>query len=275
MATTYADLAAQPRYADAIAFFLSDLYGGADFAQRDADLARVVPDHDADAPRARDRDDRATRWSSTCFRTSSTGALLSRLPRSRRHLHRRRVLPRVPVGGRPPGARAADRTHRANRRRPRRIRGEAVHPVGARDDAAPGKHRRPVRAARFSGAGLPRVPQDGRRRASSWRRSTGASASSWPRSTRARTRPFAEPVLPEAPTPDAGRAARRGAGRPKVLPTSRLTFVLPKYLSNCLCTSASMVGFSSDSMNPSSQSRRTASLPTWSAPLRPGRLNSM
>ena len=43
MATTYADLAAQPRYADAIAFFLSDLYGGADFAQRDADLARVVP----------------------------------------------------------------------------------------------------------------------------------------------------------------------------------------------------------------------------------------
>ena len=43
MATTYADLAAQPRYADAIAFFLSDLYGGADFAQRDADLARVLP----------------------------------------------------------------------------------------------------------------------------------------------------------------------------------------------------------------------------------------
>jgi len=43
MATTYADLSAQPRYADAIAFFLSDLYGGADFGQRDADLARVVP----------------------------------------------------------------------------------------------------------------------------------------------------------------------------------------------------------------------------------------
>jgi hypothetical protein len=39
---TYADLAAQPRYADAIAFFQSDLYGG-DFARRDADLARVVP----------------------------------------------------------------------------------------------------------------------------------------------------------------------------------------------------------------------------------------
>ena len=40
---TYADLAAQQRYARAIAFFEADLYGGGDFAQRDADLARVVP----------------------------------------------------------------------------------------------------------------------------------------------------------------------------------------------------------------------------------------
>ncbi len=40
---TYADLAAQNRYADAILFFQTDLYGGMDFAQRDADLARVVP----------------------------------------------------------------------------------------------------------------------------------------------------------------------------------------------------------------------------------------
>jgi len=43
MAATYADLAAQPRYADAIAFFRSDLYGEGEFVQRDADLARVVP----------------------------------------------------------------------------------------------------------------------------------------------------------------------------------------------------------------------------------------
>ena len=43
MGRTYADLAMQSRYADAIAFFQSDLYGAADFAQRDADLARVVP----------------------------------------------------------------------------------------------------------------------------------------------------------------------------------------------------------------------------------------
>jgi hypothetical protein len=40
---TYADLMAQARYADAIAFFQTDLYGNADFAQRDADLTRVVP----------------------------------------------------------------------------------------------------------------------------------------------------------------------------------------------------------------------------------------
>ena len=43
MAQTYADLAAQPRYSEAIAFFRSDLYGEGDFAQRDADLSRVVP----------------------------------------------------------------------------------------------------------------------------------------------------------------------------------------------------------------------------------------
>lgn len=40
---TYQDLEAQPRYAEAIRFFETDLYGGADFAQRDADLARVAP----------------------------------------------------------------------------------------------------------------------------------------------------------------------------------------------------------------------------------------
>ena len=43
LAATYADLAADPRYAEAIAFFQSDLYGPQDFSRRDADLARVVP----------------------------------------------------------------------------------------------------------------------------------------------------------------------------------------------------------------------------------------
>ena len=40
---TYADLARDPRYARAITFFQTDLYGPGDFSRRDADLARVVP----------------------------------------------------------------------------------------------------------------------------------------------------------------------------------------------------------------------------------------
>jgi len=40
---TYADLLAHPRYAGASRFFLDELYGPADFTQRDAQFARVVP----------------------------------------------------------------------------------------------------------------------------------------------------------------------------------------------------------------------------------------
>ncbi len=43
LARVYRDLATQPRYAAAVAFFQTDLYGSADYSQRDADLARVVP----------------------------------------------------------------------------------------------------------------------------------------------------------------------------------------------------------------------------------------
>lgn len=43
LGATYADLAAQARYAEAVIFFQTDLYGSADFTQRDADLARIVP----------------------------------------------------------------------------------------------------------------------------------------------------------------------------------------------------------------------------------------
>jgi hypothetical protein len=43
LSRTYADLEAQPRYAEAVEFFEADLYGGADFSRRDADVARVVP----------------------------------------------------------------------------------------------------------------------------------------------------------------------------------------------------------------------------------------
>jgi hypothetical protein len=40
---TYADFARLPRYADAIVFFESDLYGPGDARRRDADLERIVP----------------------------------------------------------------------------------------------------------------------------------------------------------------------------------------------------------------------------------------
>jgi hypothetical protein len=40
---TYADLAANPRYAPATAFFLDELYGGKDSALRDRDLCRMAP----------------------------------------------------------------------------------------------------------------------------------------------------------------------------------------------------------------------------------------
>jgi hypothetical protein len=40
---TYADLLAHPRYAGAARFFLDELYGPADFTQRDAQFARIVP----------------------------------------------------------------------------------------------------------------------------------------------------------------------------------------------------------------------------------------
>jgi len=43
LATTYRDLAGKPRFAAAVQFFLSDLYGDQDFSQRDSDIERVYP----------------------------------------------------------------------------------------------------------------------------------------------------------------------------------------------------------------------------------------
>jgi hypothetical protein len=43
LATTYADLAADPRYAKATAFFLGDLYGAKDFSGRDEAMLRIYP----------------------------------------------------------------------------------------------------------------------------------------------------------------------------------------------------------------------------------------
>lgn len=43
LAQTYADLAADPRYAKATAFFLGDLYGDKDFSHRDEAMLRIYP----------------------------------------------------------------------------------------------------------------------------------------------------------------------------------------------------------------------------------------
>ncbi len=43
LAITYADLAADPRYAKATAFFLEDLYGAKDFSGRDEAMLRIYP----------------------------------------------------------------------------------------------------------------------------------------------------------------------------------------------------------------------------------------
>ncbi len=43
LAQTYKDLAEQKRYAKAVEFFLTDLYGPLDFSQRDDDIRRVYP----------------------------------------------------------------------------------------------------------------------------------------------------------------------------------------------------------------------------------------
>lgn len=43
LARTHADLLASPRYGQAAAFFLSDLYGPKDFSERDAEVERILP----------------------------------------------------------------------------------------------------------------------------------------------------------------------------------------------------------------------------------------
>jgi hypothetical protein len=43
LARSYADVAAQPRYAAATSFFLDDLYGAKDFSTRDEEMLRILP----------------------------------------------------------------------------------------------------------------------------------------------------------------------------------------------------------------------------------------
>lgn len=52
LARTYADLAADPRYAPAAAFFLSDIYGERDFTERDRAVERAYPVIEKTLPKA-------------------------------------------------------------------------------------------------------------------------------------------------------------------------------------------------------------------------------
>jgi hypothetical protein len=52
LARTYADLAADPRYAPAAAFFLSDIYGERDFTERDREVRRAYPVIEKTLPKA-------------------------------------------------------------------------------------------------------------------------------------------------------------------------------------------------------------------------------
>lgn len=52
LARTYADLSANPRYAPAAAFFLSDIYGERDFAERDRAVQRAYPVIEKTLPKA-------------------------------------------------------------------------------------------------------------------------------------------------------------------------------------------------------------------------------
>ena len=117
---TYEDLAAQPRYADAVLFFQTDLYGSAEFARRDADLARIVPMMVRMLPE---------RVLATVAKAVELHALSQGLDRSllggcrrRRPIQRRRVPQGLPEdGASAPSANARSASWR-DRRRHRRLR---------------------------------------------------------------------------------------------------------------------------------------------------------
>ena len=133
-----------------------------DFAQRDADLARVVSIMTRMLPgRAIMTIAQATELNALSQELDA--ALLSRLPRCdgiftvAEYCAAFRWGPERDARERQIGL-VGDR-----RCRPRRLREAAVHPVGARDDAAAGAHRRTVGAARLPGARIQGVSADGRR----------------------------------------------------------------------------------------------------------------
>src|SRR5208283_3122433 len=156
---TYADLAREPRYADAIAFFQADLYGPGDFSRRDADLARVAPLMARVMPAGvMAMVARAMELSNLSHELDR--GLLSQLPE------------RAPLsaatygslsGARQPRRKGApDRAHRRRGPSARPLRRQAVRAFDARRDAATGAPRRPGRVAALPRARRRRLPAHGR-----------------------------------------------------------------------------------------------------------------
>ena len=164
LAQTYADLAAQPRYRQAIAFFRSDLYGGEEMARaRRGPRARRA---DACRPRcpsassARSR----SRWSSTCSRRSSIGCCSAgcRAPTARSRVAEYcRAYRRA---ANLPARRRQIELIGADRQGARPLREEADGARRACDDAAARAARRLRGAARLPRSGLRCVRSHGRRR---------------------------------------------------------------------------------------------------------------
>ena len=159
---TYADFARDPRYARAIEFFQTDLYGPGDFSRRDADLARVVPLMVRILPEG-------------VIATISDAMELSALSRELD----RALLEKLPMPAplsvttycaglscarQSWRTRTADRAYRRGRSRAGPLRRQDAHPLRARRDAATGPRRGLERVAGFPGARFCGIPAHGGRR---------------------------------------------------------------------------------------------------------------
>ena len=127
---TYADLAADPRYSAAIEFFQNDLYGAADFSQRDADLARVVPMLVRVLPESVIMTAAAAMELNGTVAGARSGAAGAAAAR-RRLLYGRRVLQGVPARRQFSAAAPADQVDLEDRRRNRPF-GQASHSYAPR-----------------------------------------------------------------------------------------------------------------------------------------------
>ena len=182
---TYADLAADARYAAAIEFFQNDLYGPGDFSRRDADLARVVPMMVKVLPE-RVIATVAAAMELNALSQELDRVLLARLPRADGHFTVLEYCKAYRRAGNFP-----------LRRRQIKLIGEigtaldqlcrqAADAHGARDDAAAGAARGPVGACRISSSAASRRFARWAAPTSSCARSKRARRRSWRRSSAAR-----------------------------------------------------------------------------------------